>query len=72
MELRQQFYYVGETMAVRVSISNDGPMEVANPVKSPLFGSFVIADQQGKKMAPQAKPQECVGPVLVTARRRTV
>ena len=57
MELRQQFYYVGETMAVRVTISNDGPMEVANPVKSPLFGSFVIADQQGKKMAPQAKPQ---------------
>ena len=43
MELRQQFYYVGEPMAVRVTISNDGPTEVANPVKSPLFGSMLIS-----------------------------
>jgi len=57
MELKQQFYYVGEPMTVRVAISNDGASDVANPVKSPLFGSFIVADPQGKRLAPQAKPQ---------------
>jgi len=57
MELKQQFYYIGEPMAVRVAISNDGTSEVANPVKSPLFGSFVVADKEGKRLAPQSKPQ---------------
>jgi len=57
MELKQQFYYVGEPMTVRVAISNDGTSDVANPVKSPIFGSFIVADPQGKRLAAQAKPQ---------------
>jgi len=57
MELQRQFYYVGDPMTVRVAISNAGTSEVANPVKSSLFGSFVVADPEGKRLAPQAKPQ---------------
>ncbi len=57
MELKQQFYYVNEPMSVRVSISNEGAQEVANPVKSPLFTAFSVADAQGKRLEPQAKPQ---------------
>ena len=49
MELRQQFYYVGEPMSVRITISNGGESEVANPVKGPLFTSFAVADAQGKR-----------------------
>ncbi len=57
MELQRQFYYVGDPMTVRIAISNDGTSEVANPVKSSLFGSFIVADPDGKRLAPQAKPQ---------------
>jgi cyclophilin family peptidyl-prolyl cis-trans isomerase len=57
MELKQQFYYVGEPMDVRVTISNGGGAEVPNPVKSPIFGSFSVADAQGKRLEPQAKPE---------------
>ena len=57
MELKQQFYYVGESMTVRIAISNEGASEVTNPVKSPLFGSFIVADLQGKRLPPEAKPQ---------------
>ena len=57
MELQRQFYYVGDPMTVRISISNDGASEVPNPVKSPLFGSFIVAAPDGKRIAPQAKPQ---------------
>jgi cyclophilin family peptidyl-prolyl cis-trans isomerase len=57
MELRQQFYYIGEPLTVRVTISNSGGSEVANPVKGPLFTSFSVSDSQGKRLAPQAKPQ---------------
>ncbi len=57
MELQRQFYYVGDPMTVRVTISNDGTSEVANPVKSSLFGSFLVADPEGKRLTPQAKPQ---------------
>ena len=56
MELRQQFYYVGEPMSVRITISNSGESELPNPVKGPLFSSFSVADAQGKRVAPQAKP----------------
>ena len=56
MELRQQFYYVGEPMTVRITISNGGESELTNPVKGPLFTSFSVADAQGKRIAPQAKP----------------
>jgi len=44
-------------MHVRVAISNEGASDLANPVKSPLFGSFIVADPQGKRLAPQEKPQ---------------
>jgi len=57
MELKQQFFYVGEPMTVRISISNVGESDVPNPVKSPLFASFHVADAQGKPLEPKAKPQ---------------
>jgi cyclophilin family peptidyl-prolyl cis-trans isomerase len=57
MELNQQFFYIGEPLTVRVTITNTGATEQANPVKSPIFGSFYVADAQGKRIAPQAKPQ---------------
>jgi cyclophilin family peptidyl-prolyl cis-trans isomerase len=57
MELQRQFYYVGDPMTVRVTLSNDGTTEVANPVKSSIFGSFIVNDTDGKRIAPQAKPQ---------------
>jgi peptidyl-prolyl cis-trans isomerase A (cyclophilin A) len=57
MELKQQFYYVGEPMPVRIAISNTGASDVSNPVKSPLFASFHVADAQGKRLDPQAKAQ---------------
>jgi peptidyl-prolyl cis-trans isomerase A (cyclophilin A) len=57
MELKQQFYYVGEPMNVRIGISNSGESGVANPVKNPLFGSFIVADAAGKRLEPQAKPE---------------
>jgi len=57
MELRQQFYYIGEPMTVRIAISNGGGSEVANPVKGALFTSFAVADSKGKRFSPQAKPE---------------
>jgi len=56
MELNQQFYYIGEPLNVRMAIANNGASEVANPVKSPLFGAFIVSDAQGKPLAPQSKP----------------
>jgi peptidylprolyl isomerase len=50
MELNQNFYYIGDPLNVRLAITNNGTGEVANPVKSPLFGSFVVADAQGKSL----------------------
>jgi cyclophilin family peptidyl-prolyl cis-trans isomerase len=57
MELNQQFYYVGEPLNIRVAIANGGSTEVSNPVKSPLFSSFTVADAQGKRLANQTKPE---------------
>lgn len=57
MELRQHFYYIGDPLTVRIAISNNGGSEVANPVKGPLFASFSVSDAQGKRLAPQAKPE---------------
>ena len=56
MELSQHFYYVGDPLTVRIAISNGGASEVPNPVKGPLFNSFSVADSQGKRLTPQAKP----------------
>jgi peptidyl-prolyl cis-trans isomerase A (cyclophilin A) len=57
MELNQQFYYLGEPMNVRISISNASSSEVANPVKSSLFGAFGVKDASGKRLEPSAKPE---------------
>ena len=57
MELNQQFYYIGEPLNVRVAISNGGASEVSNPVKGALFSAFSVADSQGKRLEPQAKPE---------------
>jgi cyclophilin family peptidyl-prolyl cis-trans isomerase len=56
MELKQQFYYIGDPLLVRLSITNGSGSEVANPVKSPLFSSFSVTDPQGKKISPESKP----------------
>jgi cyclophilin family peptidyl-prolyl cis-trans isomerase len=58
MELKQQFYYVGDSMTVRITISNTGASEAPNPVKRPLFASFQVADAQGKRLEPQGKAAE--------------
>lgn len=57
MELKQKFFYVGDPMMVRLSITNGSGSEVANPVKSTLFGSFTVMDSEGKKIASQSKPE---------------
>lgn len=57
MELNQNFYYIGEPLSVRLSISNSGSTEVANPVKGALFGAFTVTDAQGKRLEPQSKAE---------------
>ena len=42
LELNQQFYYAGEPLRVRVSVSNDGSADVRNPVKTPLPRGFEV------------------------------
>lgn len=56
MELKQDFYYIGEPLNVRIAISNNGDAEIANTVKRALFGSFAVSDAAGKRLDPQAKP----------------
>ena len=57
MEFKQQFFYVGDPMTVRLSITNASESEVANPVKSSLFGSFAVTDAQGNKVTSSSKPE---------------
>jgi len=57
LELNQQFYYVGEPLNIRVTISNSGAAEVANPVKGPILGSFAVFDQSGTRLEVQGKPE---------------
>jgi len=56
MELNQNFYYIGDPLNVRLAITNGGAGEVTNPVKSPLFTAFTIADAQGKALEAAKKP----------------
>jgi peptidyl-prolyl cis-trans isomerase A (cyclophilin A) len=69
LELKEQFYYVGDPLSVKVTIANGGTTEVANPVKSPVYGSFVIT-QDGNKLAGQGKPdaQEPTRPSKIAAK----
>jgi cyclophilin family peptidyl-prolyl cis-trans isomerase len=57
LELNQQFYYVGEPLNIRVTISNAGAAEVSNPVKNPVLGSFVVSDASGSRLEVQGKPE---------------
>jgi hypothetical protein len=56
LELNQQFYYLGEAMNVRVTIANNGPAEISNPVKAPILGSFAVLDASGTRLEAQGKP----------------
>jgi len=55
LELNQQFYYIGDPLNVRITVSNSGSAEVANPVKSPILGSVTVTDAAGKRLEPQGK-----------------
>lgn len=57
LELNQQFYYVGEPLNIRVTISNSGAAEVANPVKNPVLGSFAVSDASGTRLEAQGKSE---------------
>jgi cyclophilin family peptidyl-prolyl cis-trans isomerase len=57
LELNQQFYYIGDPMSVRVTLTNQGGSEVANPVKSPVLGGFTVADAAGAKIEPKGKSE---------------
>lgn len=57
LELNQQFYYAGDPLNVRVTIANNGTAVVTNPVKSSILGSFVVSDDDGKKLTLQSKPE---------------
>lgn len=56
LELNQQFYYVGEPLNLRLTITNSGTTETPNPVKSPVLGAFTVTDSDGKRLEPQGKP----------------
>ena len=55
LELNQEFYYIGEPLNVRITISNGGAAEIPNPVKSPILGSVTVSDSAGRKLEPQGK-----------------
>jgi cyclophilin family peptidyl-prolyl cis-trans isomerase len=57
LELNQQFFYVGDPLNVRISITNSGSTEVSNPIKSPLYGGFTVSDAHGKKLDGSGKSE---------------
>jgi len=57
LELNQQFYYIGDPMNVRVTLTNSGASEVSNPVKSPVLGAFTVSDANGTRIEPKGKPE---------------
>ena len=70
LELNQQFYYLGDAMNVRVTITNNGAAELPNPVKRPILGSFAVLDASGTRLETQGKPdaQEPSRPSKLTAK----
>jgi cyclophilin family peptidyl-prolyl cis-trans isomerase len=54
LELNQQFYYVGDPMQVRITITNTGDAEVANPIKGGLIPPFQVLDADGKPLKSQS------------------
>ena len=55
LELNKEFYYVGDPLNIRVTLTNPGTAEVSNPVKSSMIGSFSVADAAGGKIQPTGK-----------------
>lgn len=70
LELGQEFFYTGDPLLVRVTVLNEGDKTVANPVKSPVLGSFRVADADGKVLAPQGRAtvEEPARPERLSAR----
>jgi cyclophilin family peptidyl-prolyl cis-trans isomerase len=50
LELSQQFYYVGDSLTVRLSIGNPGDAKLDNPIRGPLVKGFKIESAEGKKL----------------------
>ena len=47
LELSREFYYTGEPLPIRVSIGNEGPAAVPNPIKSTLSEGLLAFDENG-------------------------
>ncbi len=47
LELSREFYYTGEPLPIRVSIGNDGPSKVDNPVRTALASGLLAFDETG-------------------------
>ena len=56
LELGQRFYYAGEPFPVRISIGNDGPNKVQNPVETPLFKGFLVQSIDGTWLPASENP----------------
>lgn len=55
LELNQQFYYAGEAFPVRLSITNVGSAELANPIKGGLLPGFQVLSADGSTLQPSGK-----------------
>lgn len=51
LELNQEFFYAGDPLFVRISVRNEGPRSVPNPVKQELFKKFKIRRVGGGELA---------------------
>jgi cyclophilin family peptidyl-prolyl cis-trans isomerase len=57
LELNQQFFYMGDPFPVRLTITNLGNAEVANPIKGGLIPSFQVSSADGKRLDASGKPE---------------
>ena len=57
LELNQPAYYVGDSLNIRITLTNSGSSEVSNPIKSPLIGAFTVTDASGAKIQPTNKSE---------------
>jgi peptidyl-prolyl cis-trans isomerase B (cyclophilin B) len=55
LELGQNFYYAGDPLQVRVSIGNDGPEPIENPVRTGLLRGFEVTDENGATLEATGK-----------------
>ena len=56
LELNQQFFYAGDPFPVRLTITNVGAAEKANPIKGGLIPSFQVLSDDGKRLDPSGTP----------------